>query len=224
MAQQRVNGVNLYYEDRGDGAPIVLIDGCGGSGLGFADAVTELAKLGRVTAYDRHRCVRSERPEPYERTSVAEHTDDAAALLDALEATPAIVIGRSYGRTIAADLDLPYPDRVRAAVMLEPDAPRELAPKAAEWIDALAERLRETAARDGTDAVGQALITAVAGQDAWRSFPVQWQRVLTQNGPAILAELAGEWWPEAVDLFFNLRRRRTVRLTAWVSHLGLVRT
>jgi esterase len=168
MAQQRVNGVNLYDEDRGDGAPIVLIDGCGGSGLGFADAVTELAKLGRVTAYDRRRCVRSERPEPYERTSVAEHTDDAAALLDALEATPAIVIGRSYGRTIAADLDLPYPDRVRAAVMLEPDAPRELAPKAAEWIDALAERLRETAARDGTDAVGQALITAVAGQDAWR--------------------------------------------------------
>ncbi len=37
----------------------------------------------------------------------------------------------------------------------------------------------------------------MAGQDAWRSFPDQWQRVLTQNGPAILAELAGEWWPEA---------------------------
>ena len=27
MAQQRVNGVNLYDEDRGDGAPIVLIHG-----------------------------------------------------------------------------------------------------------------------------------------------------------------------------------------------------
>jgi pimeloyl-ACP methyl ester carboxylesterase len=81
--------------------------------------------------------------------------------------------------------------------MLEPDAPRELAPNAAEWIDALAERLREIAARDGADAVGEALITAVAGEDAWRSFPDQWQRVLTNNGPAILAELRGEWWLEA---------------------------
>jgi esterase len=197
MAEQRVNGVALYYEQHGEGAPIVLIHGCGGSALGFAEAVTELSKLGRVIVYDRRGCARSERPAPYERTSVAEHTDDAAALLDALEATPAIVIGRSYGATITADLALRHPDRVRGLAMLEPDAPRELAPKAAGWIDALAERLREVAARDGTDAVGEALITAVAGQDAWRSFPAHWQRVLTHNGPAILAELAGEWWPQA---------------------------
>lgn len=68
MAEQRVNGVNLYCEDHGAGAPIVLVHGCGGSALGFSDAVTELAKFGRVTAYDRRGCARSERPEPYERT------------------------------------------------------------------------------------------------------------------------------------------------------------
>lgn len=37
----------------------------------------------------------------------------------------------------------------------------------------------------------------MAGEDAWRSFPDQWQRVVTQNGQAILAELAGKGWPEA---------------------------
>jgi esterase len=197
MAARQVNGVRLHCEEHGRGAPILLIHGCGGSALGFADAVEKLARLGRVIAYDRRGCARSERPEPYERTSVAEHADDAAVLLEGLAATPAIVIGRSYGGTVATDLALRYPDRVRALVMLEPDAPREMAPKAAEWIDALAERLREAAARDGTDAVGEALITGVAGEDAWRSFPDQWQRVVTQNGPAILAELAGEWWMEA---------------------------
>jgi esterase len=197
MAEQRVNGVTLYYEDHGEGSPIVLIHGCGGSALGFAEAATELSKFGRVIVYDRRGCARSDRPAPYERTSVADHTRDAAELLDALEATPAIVIGRSYGGTIAADLALRYRDRVRAVAMLEPDAPRELAPKAAEWIDALAERVREVAARDGLDAVGEALITGVAGEEAWRSFPDQWQRVVTENGPAILAELGGEWWPEA---------------------------
>jgi pimeloyl-ACP methyl ester carboxylesterase len=157
--------------DRRDGAPTVLIHGCGGWALGFADAVTELAKLGRVTAYDRRGCALSERPEPDKRTSVAEHTDDAAALLDALDATPAIVTGRSYGGTIAADLALRSPDRVRAAVMLEPDAPRELVPKAAEWIDALAESLRESAAPDGTDAVGHALITRWRAKTQGAHFP-----------------------------------------------------
>ena len=82
----------------------------------WADAVEKLAGIGRVIAYDRRGCARSERPEPYERTSVAEHADDAAALLDALGATPAIVIGRSYGGTVAIDLALRYPDRVRALV------------------------------------------------------------------------------------------------------------
>ena len=81
-----------------------------------------------MIVYDRRGCARSERPEPYERTSVREHADDAAALLDALAAIPAIVIGRSYGGTVASDLALRYPDRVRALVLLEPDAPPELAP------------------------------------------------------------------------------------------------
>ena len=45
----------------------------------WAKAVEELARFGRVIAYDRRGCTRSERPEPYERTSVAEQADDAAA-------------------------------------------------------------------------------------------------------------------------------------------------
>jgi esterase len=150
-----------------------------------------------VIAYDRRGCARSERPESYKRTSVAEHANDAAALLDALGATPAIVIGRSYGGTVAADLALRHPDRVRALVLLEPDAPRELAPAAAAWVDGLGDRLRAVASQDGVEAVGEALITAVAGEEAWRSFPDEWRRVVTENGPAILAELAGEWWLEA---------------------------
>ena len=142
MPEQAVNGVRLHYEEHGAGAPIALVHGCGGSALGFADAVEKLAGLGRVIAYDRRGSARSERPEPYERTSVAEHADDAAASAGRARGDPAIVIGRSYGGTVASDLALRYPDRVRALVLLEPDAPRELAPAAAEWVDALGDRLR----------------------------------------------------------------------------------
>ncbi len=192
-----VNGVRLYYEEHGSGAPILCIHGCSSSALVWSDAVRELARLGRVISYDRRGCTRSERPEPYERTSVAEHADDAAGLVDALGAAPAVVIGRSYGATVATDLALRYPDRVRAVVLLEGDAPRELAPATAEWMDALADHLRQVAAHDGVDAVAEALFGEVLGESAWRSFPEELRRMFTQNGPAILAELQGEWWLQA---------------------------
>ena len=194
MPEQVANGVRLYYEEQGAGAPILCINGLGSSAPVWADAAKKLAGIGRVIAYDRRGCGRSERPEPYERTSVAEQADDAAALLDALGATPAIVIGRSYGGTIAIDLALRHSDRVRAVVALEPDGSREMAPAAAAWVDAFAERMRAVAARDGVHALGEALITEVGGEDAWRSFPDEVRGALAGNGSAILAELAGEWW------------------------------
>ena len=183
-----VNGIRLYYEEHGSGAPILCIHGGGSSALMWADAVEELARLGRVIAYDRRGCTRSERPEPYERTSVAEQADDAAALLGALAAAPAVVIGRSYGGAVAIDLALRYPDQVRALVLLEGDA-LGLSPAALEWTKAIRDRLREVAARDGIDAVYEALIGEVLGKGAWDSFPDEVRRTLTQNGPALLAEL-----------------------------------
>ena len=194
MPEQAANGVRFHYQERGEGDPILCIHGAGSSALVWADAAEKLAGIGRVIAYDRRGCARSERPQPYERTSIAEQADDAAALLDALGATPALVIGRSYGGTIAIDLALRHPERVRAVVGLEPDSSREMAPAAAAWVDAFAERMHAVAAGDGVHALGEALITEVGGEDAWRSFPDEVRGALAGNGPAILAELAGESW------------------------------
>ena len=188
MPEAHVNGIRLYYEEHGEGRPILCIHGAGSSALLWADAVEELARLGRVIAYDRRGLGRSERPEPYERTTVNEHADDAAAMLDALSAVPAVVIGRSFGGWVATDLALRYPDRVRALVLLEPDAPG-LTPAADQWVSAFSERMRAVAAKAGVEAVGEALISEVAGEDAWRSFPDDVRRTLTDNGPALLVEL-----------------------------------
>ncbi len=197
MPSLTVNGVRLAYEEHGSGTPILCIHGTSGSAAGWRDAIDALAALGHVIAYDRRGCGHSERPEPYERTSVAEHADDAAALLEALDAEPAIVVGRSYGGSVGTDLALRHPERVRALVGLEGDAPPALAPMANAWIDALAERMLAVAARDGVDAVAAAFIDEVAGSGAWGSLPAAWRRSMTANGPAILAELRGEWWPRA---------------------------
>lgn len=209
----QVNGVELYYEEHGSGAPIVCVHGAGSTALAWAEAIEKLSRLGRVIAYDRRGCARSERPRSYERTSVAEHADDAAALIDALAAAPAVVVGRSYGATVATDLALRHPDRVRALVLLEGDASRELAPAVAAWVDALTERLLGVAAEAGVEAVAEALVGEVAGRDAWQAFPAETRRLLARNGPAILAELRGQWWLNA-DAAALATLRRPVLLVA----------
>ena len=197
MASVTVNGCRLYYEEHGSGAPILCLHGAGSSALLWSEAVEKLARIGRVIAYDRRGHTRSELPEPYERTSVSEHADDAAALLDALGAGPAVVIGRSYGGTVAADLALRHPDRVRALCLLEADATRELAPGTAAWLDGLAQRLDEVAATAGVDRVAETLMGEVLGEEAWASFPEDLRQLFTHNGPAMLAEVGGEWWLQA---------------------------
>ena len=188
MSEAQVHGIRLYYEEHGEGTPILCIHGGGSSAVMWGDAVAELARLGRVIVYDRRGCTRSERPEPYERTTVAEQADDAAALLDALTEAPAVVIGRSYGGAVAIDLALRHPNRVRALALLEGDA-FGLSPVGLEWTKGMRDRLREVASRDGVDAVYEALIGEVLGEGAWDSFPDNVRRTLSQNGPALLAEL-----------------------------------
>jgi esterase len=186
-----INGVRLHYEEHGSGVPILCIHGAGSSTLLWAAAIEKLAELGRVIAYDRRGCSRSERPEPYVYTNVADHADDAAALLDALDAKPAIVIGRSYGGTVGMDLALRYPDHVRALAALESDAPRELAPNTAAWLDAVGDRMA------GAKVPGEVLIDEVFGPGGWEAIPYELIEVLTDNGQALLAEVRGEWWLDA---------------------------
>lgn len=188
MSQTVVNGIGLYYEEHGQGNPILCVHGAGSSAVMWGEAVGELARLGRVISYDRRGCARSERPDPYERTSVAEQADDAAALLIELEAAPAVVVGRSYGGAVAVDLALRYADRVRALVLLEGDA-LGLSPAGLEWTRRLGSRMRDVASQRGVDAVYQALIDELLGAGVWDSFPEDLKRVLTDNGPALLAEL-----------------------------------
>jgi pimeloyl-ACP methyl ester carboxylesterase len=170
MATIEGAGVPLAYEETGSGPAVVLVHGMAADRSSWADTSAALAHEARVVAYDRRGYGDSGAPEPYERTTVAEQAEDAAALLRALEAEPAVACGRDIGALVALDLLLRHPGLLRAAVLVDVPA-FQLVPEATEALSA--ERaLLEEALRDGGPA---AAVTAwlaargVAGERARRA-------------------------------------------------------
>ena len=116
MGFVKARGSSLYYEERGEGPPILLIPPSGATASTWGALPGDLAGAGRVIAYDRRGYNRSGGEVV---RSAAQHALDAAAVLDALEASPAVVVGTSAGATIALDLAVRRPDLVRAVVVHE---------------------------------------------------------------------------------------------------------
>lgn len=185
----RVNGVDLYYEERGVGPAILGVHGAGSAAVFWEDAAGHLSDLGRVITYDRRGSWRSERPQPYETTSVAEHASDALALLREIDAVPAVVIGRSYGGTVGLELAMQHPEAVRGVAALEA-GPMGLAPEWDEWFLSLAATLERTVSERGIEAIGETVLREVFG--VWEELPRVWREVFTANGQALLAEIRGE--------------------------------
>lgn len=190
MPEIELPAIRLYYEEHGRGIPILLIHGTGGDVDNWGPAPEELGRIGRVIAYDRRGCTRSQRPEPYSRTTPAKHADDAADLLDALGATPAIIIGRSYGGEVAIDLALRYRERVRALVLLDGGG-RGLSPEADAFLDGLADRILAAVAKRGPAAAGEALLRSVLGDAGYEAASEGMKARMAANGPAIAAEMEG---------------------------------
>lgn len=113
-------GVELAVAERGAGPPVVLVHGMADDAAGWAPVVEALAGEARVIAYDRRGYGGSAAPEPYGRTTVAEQAEDAAALVEGLEAAPAVVCGRDLGALVCLDLAKRHRPLVRAAALIDP--------------------------------------------------------------------------------------------------------
>jgi pimeloyl-ACP methyl ester carboxylesterase len=121
----------------------------------------------------------------------SEHTRDAAAVLEALEARPAVAVGTSAGATIALDLAVRRPDLVRTVVVHEA-AWRALRHPSASGLGTLA-RTQWLAWRGRYGEAAETLLRWVYsyrdGGSAWDQFPEQWRRTARENGRSVVADL-----------------------------------
>jgi 3-oxoadipate enol-lactonase len=111
-----LDGTDVYYERRGAGEPLLLLQGLGGNSLhwgeGFLSALEETFEL---VLYD-HRGAGRSGPLTGDCT-IAGLAGDAAALLDALAIDAAHLFGISMGGMVAQELALAHPDRVRTMTL-----------------------------------------------------------------------------------------------------------
>jgi 3-oxoadipate enol-lactonase len=130
VAIARVNGVELYYELHGDGAPLLLIPGLGSDVRMFKPIVDGLAGRCRVLAFDPRGAGRSGKPDvPY---SIEMMADDAAGLLQAVEIPRVHVLGFSMGGRVALELALAHSERVKGLILASTSA-RALEPAPPSW-------------------------------------------------------------------------------------------
>jgi len=107
-----LSGVQLWYEDTGQGVPVVLLHAGTGSCPMWAYQVRAFGEAGyRCIAYDRRGHGRSEVSEP------AAAADDLQLLVDSLGIERFHVVGTAAGGIVAIDYALSNPQRLRSLVI-----------------------------------------------------------------------------------------------------------
>jgi pimeloyl-ACP methyl ester carboxylesterase len=142
-------GAKIYWDEVGEGEPLLLIMGLGYPSDAWHRTRPVLARRYRTIALDNRGIGRSEMPPgPY---PIALMASDAAAVLDAAHADSAHIFGMSMGGMIAQEFALQYPKRVRSLVLgcTAAGGPSALAsePEAAEMLASRLEMTVEQAAR-----------------------------------------------------------------------------
>lgn len=115
MPKVSVNGLKLYYEIEGDGAPVVLIPGFAAGRWIWFKQTEELSRSFRVVIFDPRGVAASDKPEGAQTITLL--ADDIAHLLQTIGVESAHIVGASFGGFVAQEFALKYPAMTRKLVL-----------------------------------------------------------------------------------------------------------
>ena len=99
------------WSNDGAGVPVVLSNGLGAPVEAWPEVIDQVDTY-RVVSWDHRGLGGSERPGDEARITVADHSDDMTAVMDAFGIDAAIIIGWSLGVNVAFDFAQRHPQRV----------------------------------------------------------------------------------------------------------------
>ncbi|MCQ6558626.1 alpha/beta fold hydrolase [Paenibacillus mendelii] len=115
MPKVTCNGITMHYQERGSGAPLVLLMGLGADASLWEEHVCAYEDRYRCLLVDNRGAGDTDKPAgPY---TTAEMARDTLGLLDALGIEQAHVSGISMGSAIAQELALLAPERVKSLTL-----------------------------------------------------------------------------------------------------------
>ncbi|HTE84784.1 MAG TPA: alpha/beta hydrolase [Dehalococcoidia bacterium] len=117
MPTAKVNGIDLYYGDYGQGTPIVFAHGVGGNHASWFHQIAFFSRWYRVIAIDHRGFGNSH--DPPEGPGAAAFVDDLAELLDTLGIRETVLVAQSMGGATCLGYALRYPERTLALVMAD---------------------------------------------------------------------------------------------------------
>jgi len=116
----RANSIDTYYEEAGNGNPLILLHNDGMNLDVWRRLRPHLLQAHRLIAYDRRGHGKSETPPREAPYTVEVLTEDLRALLDGLEIGQVDLFGCSGGANTALGFALAYPERVERLILAEP--------------------------------------------------------------------------------------------------------
>ncbi len=118
MERARVNGVELEYELRGSGEPVLLIHGSH-IGRSFLPLLAQPALTEKYMLVRYHRRGFLDSTPARGPLTIKDQAADARALLEHLHISRAHIVGHSYGGSIALQFAVDFPTYVHTLVLLE---------------------------------------------------------------------------------------------------------
>ena len=117
MPTARVNGLDLFYEEAGEGTPLVFVHEFAGEARSWHLQVRFFARRYRTIAYNARGYPPSDVPEDPKAYSQDQAVDDIRGLLDALGIRKAHICGLSMGGYATLHFGLRYPERALSLVV-----------------------------------------------------------------------------------------------------------
>jgi len=111
------DGVQLYYEETGSGAPVVFVHEFAGDYRSWEPQMRYFARRYRCIAFNARGWPPSEVPPDTAHYSQARACDDIRCVLDALEIDKAHIVGLSMGGYTTLQVALNHPGRVRSMTL-----------------------------------------------------------------------------------------------------------
>ena len=200
-----INGVRLYWEQQGDGAPLVLVHGSWGDHHNWDAVVPQLSRSFRVFTYDRRGHSQSERVAA--QGHVEEDVADLAAFITAQRLAPVHLAGNSFGAVISLKLAASQPQLLASLNVHEPPLIGMLEgdPMMAgvrQRVGAVVATLKSGDAEAGAR---QFVETVALGAGMWERLPAPVRQTFIFNAPTWLDETNE---PESV-MSVDLARLRT---------------